>query len=59
MDKEVVCTHTHIYMMEYYTQSQKKKNNGICSNVDQLEIVIVSEASQKDRYHKISLKCGT
>ena len=39
---------------------EKEQNNAICSNMMQLEIIILSEVSQKekDKYHKILLTCG-
>ena len=39
---------------------KKEQNNAIFSNMDDLETVILSEASQteKDKYHMISLICG-
>ena len=39
---------------------KKEWNNAICSNMDDQEIIILSEVSQKekDKYHMISLICG-
>ena len=39
---------------------KKEQNNAIFSNMDDLETVILSEASQteKDKYHMILLICG-
>ena len=44
MDKEDV---VHIYIMEYYSAIKKEQNNAICSNMDGLKIIILSEVSQK------------
>ena len=46
--------------MEYYSAMKKEWNHAICSNMDDLEIVILSEVShkEKDKYHMISLICG-
>ena len=48
------------YTMEHYSAMKKNKSNAICSNKMQLEIIILSEISQKekDKYHKILLTCG-
>ena len=47
----------YIYTMEYYSAI---KNNEICSNMDELETLILSEVSQKgkDKCHMISLISG-
>ena len=36
---------------------KKEQNNAICSNIDDLEMIILSEVSEreKDKYHVISL----
>ena len=56
MDKEDV---VHIYH-GILLRHKKEQNNAICSNMDATEIIILSEASQKekDKYHMISLICG-
>ena len=49
-----------VYVHNGKVLSQKKgQNNVICSNMD-LEIIILREASQKekDKYHMISLVCA-
>ena len=52
-DEDVVYT----YMIENH---KKEWNNAICSNMDEPEIVILNEVSQKekDKYHMISFMCG-
>ena len=53
MDKEDV-----IHINNRILLSHKKElNNAICSKMDP-EIIILSEVSQKDKYHLISLICG-
>ena len=49
----------YIYTMEYYS-AIKKNENAICSNMMDLEIIILGEVSQteKDKYHMISLIWG-
>ena len=49
----------HIYN-EILLSHKKEQNNAIAATCMELEIVIPSEASQKekDKYHMISLKCG-
>ena len=47
--------------MDYYSAIKKEWNNAICSNMMDLEIIIIlSEVSQteKDKYHVILLICG-
>ena len=53
MDEDMVDT----YMIENH---KKEWNNAICSNMDELEIVILNEVSQKEKnkYHMISFMCG-
>ena len=46
-----------IYAMEYYLAVKKEWNNAIGSNMINLEIVILSEISQKDKYHMTLLIC--
>ena len=38
--------------------SQRRMNNAICSNTDGPRDVILSEVSQTEKYHMISLICG-
>ena len=47
----------NIYTMEYYSTIKNNNNNAIFSNMDELETLILSEVSQKekDKYHMISL----
>ena len=56
MDKEGVVTYT----MEYYSAIKKNKIMPFAATWMQLEIIILSEASQKekDKYHMISLIYG-
>ena len=37
---------------------KKGQNSAICSNMDGLEIVILSKVSQRKVYHMIKLICG-
>ena len=50
----------YIYTMEYYSAIKKELNNAIAATWMQLEILILSEASQKekDKYYVISLLYG-
>ena len=53
MNKEdVVCIYAGILLSH-----KKGQNNAICSNMDDLEMVILSEVShtEKDKYHMIAL----
>ena len=52
MDKDV-----YINTMEYYSAINKNKLMPFAAKSMQLEIVILSEVSQKDKYHMISLIC--
>ena len=56
MDKEDV---VHIYN-GILLSHKKEPNNAICSNMMDLEMIILSEVRQKkkDKYHMISLICG-
>ena len=67
MDKEDVAhthththTHTHIHTMEYYSAIKKNEIMPSAATWMPLEIIILSEVSQKDKdkYHMISLICG-
>ena len=65
--KQQKCTSTddwtrktwYIYTMDYYS-AIKKKNSAICSNMMELETLILSEVSQKDKgkYRMISFISG-
>ena len=55
MDKEDV---VHIYTMEYYSAIKKNEIMPFAVTWMQLEIIILSEVSQKKIYHMISLICG-
>ena len=57
MDKEDVM---YIYTMEYYSAITKNKIMPFAATWMQLEIIILSEVSQKekDKYHMILLICG-
>ena len=50
-----------IYTMEYYLVIKKKKILASMTAQIDLEIIMLSERSQseKDKYHMISLICGT
>ena len=39
----------HIYTMEHYPAIKKMKKKTICSNMPELEIIILSEASQSEK----------
>ena len=56
-DKEDV---VHIYTMEYYLAIKKSEIMPFAATWLQLEIIILSEVSQKekDKYHITSLICG-
>ena len=51
----------YIYTMEYYSAIKMNKIMPFAAIWMDLEIVILSEVSQteKDKYHMISLICGT
>ena len=53
-----ICVYT--YTMEYYSAIKKNKIMPFAATCRDLEIIILSEASQKekDKYHMISLICG-
>ena len=50
----------YIYTMEYYSVIKKNEIMPFAAKWMDLEIIIVSELSQKekDKYHRISLMCG-
>ena len=50
----------HIYAMEYYAAIKKNKIMPFVATLMELEILILSEVSQKekDKHHMISLICG-
>ena len=48
----------YIYTMEYYSAIKKNKIMPFAATWMQLEIIILNEVSQKDKYHMISLVCG-
>ena len=50
----------YIYTMEYYSAIKKNEIMPFAATWMDLEIIILSEASQKekDKYHMISLICG-
>ena len=50
----------YIYTMEYYSAMKNKEMMPFTATWMELEILILSEVSQKekDKYHMISLICG-
>ena len=44
--------------MEYYSAIKKNEMMPFAATWRELEIIILSEVSQKDKYHMISLLCG-
>ena len=50
----------YIYTMKYYSAMKKNKIMAFAATWMQLEILILSRVSQKekDKYHMISLTCG-
>ena len=50
----------YMYTMEYYSDIKKKERIPFAATWMQLEIIILSEVSQKekDKHHMISLICG-
>ena len=48
----------YIYTMEYYSAIKKIEIMPFAATWMDLEIIILSEVNQKDKYHMISLICG-
>ena len=48
----------YINTMEYYSTIKKNEIIPFAATWMDLEIIILSEISQKDKYHMISLMCG-
>ena len=48
----------YIYTMEYYSAIKKNEIMAFATTWMDLEIVILSEVRQKDKYHIILLLCG-
>ena len=50
----------YMYTMEYYSAIKKNKIMPFAATCMELEIILLSEVSQKekDKYHMISLICG-
>ena len=60
---DIVCMYIHIYIHThtgYYSAIRKNEIMPFAATWTNLEIIIVSEVSQKekDKYHMISLICG-
>ena len=57
MDEEDV---VYIYTMEYYSSIEKNEIMPFAATWMDLEIILLSEVSQKekDKYHMLSLICG-
>ena len=53
-------THTHTHTMEYYSAIKKNEIMPFAETWIELEIIILSEISQKkeEKYHMLSLICG-
>ena len=52
-------SHKHIHIMEYYSAIKKNESMPFAATGMDLEIVILREVSQKDKYHTILFICGT
>ena len=48
----------YIYIMEYYAAIKKNKIMPFAATWMELEILILNEVRQKDKYHLISFICG-
>ena len=48
-----------VYAMAYYSAIKKNKTVPFAATWIDLEILMLSEVSQKDKYHMMSLKCET
>ena len=48
----------YIYTMEYYSVIKNNEIKPFAATWVDLETIILSEISQKDKYHMISLMCG-
>ena len=48
----------YIHMIEYYTAIKKNKIMSYAATRTELETLILSKVSQKDKYHMISLISG-
>ena len=48
----------HIYKMEYYSAIKRNKIMPFAATWMELEIIILSELSQRDKYCMTSLICG-
>ena len=57
MDKDVVHIYIHTHRMGYYSVIKKNELMPFAATWMQLEIIILSEVIQKDKYHIISLTC--
>ena len=54
----MVYIYIHTYTMEYYSAIKKNEVMPFIATWMNLEIVILSEVSQKIKYHKILVICG-
>ena len=51
-------THTHTHTMEYYSATKKNKVMPFAATWMELETLVPSEVSHKDKHHMISLISG-